>query len=146
MSEPNPNKQLNRDSYQPLNVKGLNITAEAKAKGEGTSDTLQRGGLGKKHEEKELGLGDIPRNRGKKMREEKEFEEVREEVNPNSNKLLEPPDGELFEYFLFGGILDRTSELRNLNFQTRNLGNLQMTTDTAIHVTKRIVEDKGDAI
>ncbi|RHZ70353.1 hypothetical protein Glove_272g39 [Diversispora epigaea] len=69
-------------------------------------------------------------------------------LDPNSNQLLEPSDGELFEYFLFGGILgddpprDRTSELRILNFQTRNLGNLQMTTDTAIHVTKRIVEDK----
>lgn len=41
--------------------------------------------------------------------------------------------------------LDRTSVLRELSFPTRNLGNLQMTTDTAIYVAKRIVEDKGNS-
>lgn len=66
----------------------IKIQAEAKAKGEGTSETLQRGGLGKKFEEKELGLGNIPRNRGNKMREKKEFEEVREEVSTDAFILL----------------------------------------------------------
>lgn len=52
-----------------------------------------------------------------------------------------------FEYFLFGGILgddpprDRTSSLRQLGFPSRHLGGVQMTTDTALGVTKRCVED-----
>ncbi|RIA83714.1 SAM-dependent RNA methyltransferase [Glomus cerebriforme] len=69
-------------------------------------------------------------------------------LDPASNQVLEPADGDTFEYFLFGGILgddpprDRTAELRRLGFPTRNLGAKQMTTDTAVHVTKRIVDDK----
>ncbi|CAB4415880.1 unnamed protein product [Rhizophagus irregularis] len=69
-------------------------------------------------------------------------------LDPASNQVLEPTDGDAFEYFLFGGILgddpprDRTSELRRLGFTTRNLGAMQMTTDTAVHVTKRIVDDR----
>ncbi|KAJ9477259.1 Protein arginine N-methyltransferase SFM1 [Pseudozyma hubeiensis] len=52
-----------------------------------------------------------------------------------------------FEYFLFGGILgddpprDRTSSLRQLGFPSRHLGSIQMTTDTALGVTKRCVEN-----
>ena len=52
-----------------------------------------------------------------------------------------------FEYFLYGGILgddpprDRTSSLRQLGFPSRHLGGVQMTTDTALGVTKRCVED-----
>lgn len=52
-----------------------------------------------------------------------------------------------FEMFLFGGILgddpprDRTSSLRQLGFPSRHLGSIQMTTDTALGVTKRCVED-----
>jgi len=48
----------------------------------------------------------------------------------------------------FSGILgddpprDRTSELRILGFPTRNLGPVQMTTDTAVGVTKLVVQDK----
>ncbi|CAG8502329.1 8009_t:CDS:2 [Acaulospora morrowiae] len=69
-------------------------------------------------------------------------------LDPSSKQTLKPEDGNTFDYYLFGGILgddpprDRTSELRKHGFQTRNLGDLQMTTDTAINVTKRIVEDK----
>ncbi|PWN35504.1 uncharacterized protein FA14DRAFT_43002 [Meira miltonrushii] len=57
-----------------------------------------------------------------------------------------PSDGP-FRYFLFGGILgddpprDRTGALRALGFPTRHLGPVQMTTDTALGVTKRVVED-----
>lgn len=52
-----------------------------------------------------------------------------------------------FEFFLYGGILgddpprDRTSSLRQLGFPSRHLGGVQMTTDTALGVTKRCVED-----
>jgi len=37
---------------------------------------------------------------------------------------------------------DRTSELRKLGFPTRHLGSVQMTTDTALGVTKIVVQDK----
>lgn len=52
-----------------------------------------------------------------------------------------------FTFFLFGGILgddpprDRTGSLRALGFPHRHLGKIQMTTDTALGVTKRVVED-----
>lgn len=39
---------------------------------------------------------------------------------------------------------DRTSELRALGFPNRHLGSIQMTTDTAVGVTKLVVDDKGD--
>jgi ribosome biogenesis SPOUT family RNA methylase Rps3 len=38
---------------------------------------------------------------------------------------------------------DRTSELRVLGFPTRHLGPVQMTTDTALGVTKLVVDDKS---
>ena len=38
---------------------------------------------------------------------------------------------------------DRTAELRKLGFEGRNLGQIQMTTDTAVGVTKTVVEDGG---
>nr|GAT58464.1 predicted protein [Mycena chlorophos] len=66
-----------------------------------------------------------------------------------AEKGLAPEDGDgEFEWFLFGGILgddpprDRTSELRVLGFPTRHLGPVQMTTDTALGVTKKVVHDK----
>ncbi|KAG2120321.1 hypothetical protein BD769DRAFT_1480142 [Suillus cothurnatus] len=37
---------------------------------------------------------------------------------------------------------DRTSELRQLGFPSRHLGPMQMTTDTALGVTKQVVDDK----
>ncbi|CAO1625809.1 unnamed protein product [Parajaminaea phylloscopi] len=52
-----------------------------------------------------------------------------------------------FTHFLFGGILgddpprDRTGSLRALGFPRRHLGKVQMTTDTALGVTRRVVED-----
>ena len=39
---------------------------------------------------------------------------------------------------------DRTSQLRQLGFPTRHLGPVQMTTDTALGVTKRVVDDKSE--
>lgn len=60
---------------------------------------------------------------------------------------IEADAGGPFTYFLFGGILgddpprDRTGQLRAMHFPTRHLGSVQMTTDTALGVTKRVVED-----
>ncbi|KIM25687.1 hypothetical protein M408DRAFT_331040 [Serendipita vermifera MAFF 305830] len=71
-------------------------------------------------------------------------------LDPKAPQELGPDDGNgKFEWFLFGGILgddpprDRTGELRSLGFPTRHLGPVQMTTDTALGVTKLIVEDKN---
>ncbi|KAI0324619.1 DUF431-domain-containing protein [Cubamyces sp. BRFM 1775] len=70
-------------------------------------------------------------------------------LDPKAEKELSPEDGDgRFEWFLFGGILgddpprDRTGELRVLGFPGRHLGPVQMTTDTALGVTKIVVQDK----
>ncbi|KII91571.1 hypothetical protein PLICRDRAFT_173401 [Plicaturopsis crispa FD-325 SS-3] len=70
-------------------------------------------------------------------------------LDPKATEALSPEDGDgRFEWFLFGGILgddpprDRTAELRVLGFPTRHLGSVQMTTDTALGVTKKVVDDK----
>jgi hypothetical protein len=41
---------------------------------------------------------------------------------------------------------DRTAELRALGFPTRHLGPVQMTTDTALGVAKRVVVDRGSSL
>ncbi|CAJ0635865.1 1376_t:CDS:10 [Entrophospora sp. SA101] len=70
-------------------------------------------------------------------------------LDPMAGITLKPDDGNVFEYFLFGGILgddpprDRTGELRDFGFQTRNLGSIQMTTDTAMYVTNKIIKEKA---
>ncbi|KAJ7734778.1 SAM-dependent RNA methyltransferase [Mycena maculata] len=70
-------------------------------------------------------------------------------LDPKAELPLAPEDGDgRFAWFLFGGILgddpprDRTSELRVMGFPTRHLGPVQMTTDTALGVTKLVVDDK----
>jgi len=68
-------------------------------------------------------------------------------LDPKAPLALSPSD-DGFTWFLFGGILgddpprDRTAELRALGFPTRHLGSVQMTTDTALGVTKCVVEDR----
>lgn len=42
--------------------------------------------------------------------------------------------------------LDRTGELRKLGFAGRRLGPVQMTTDTAVNVTRKVVEDKSKLV
>ncbi|KAF9539484.1 hypothetical protein EC957_005365 [Mortierella hygrophila] len=69
-------------------------------------------------------------------------------LDPSSPYPLAPEDGDTYDFFLFGGILgddpprDRTGELRKLGFATRHLGPVQMTTDTAVNVSRRVVEGK----
>ncbi|KAK0727053.1 SAM-dependent RNA methyltransferase [Lasiosphaeria miniovina] len=69
-------------------------------------------------------------------------------LDPAAAKDLSPEDGDTFDVFLFGGILgddpprDRTSELRKKGFEGRRLGPVQMTTDTAVRVTRMVVEGK----
>jgi len=69
-------------------------------------------------------------------------------LDPSAKKELSPEDGETFDVFLFGGILgddpprDRTSELRKKGFEGRRLGPKQMTTDTAVRVTRLVVQER----
>ncbi|KAJ6440391.1 ATP-dependent RNA helicase DBP5 [Purpureocillium lavendulum] len=69
-------------------------------------------------------------------------------LDPAAAKDLAPEDGDAFDAFLFGGILgddpprDRTSELRKKGFEGRRLGPKQMTTDTAVRVTRMVVQDR----
>lgn len=69
-------------------------------------------------------------------------------LDPAARQELSPTDGEEFDVFLFGGILgddpprDRTSELRKKGFTGRRLGPVQMTTDTAVRVTRMVIVDK----
>ncbi|CAF9914251.1 hypothetical protein IMSHALPRED_001862 [Imshaugia aleurites] len=69
-------------------------------------------------------------------------------LDPAAAVELSPEDGTKFDVFLFGGILgddpprDRTSELRKKGFSGRRLGPIQMTTDTAVRVTRTVVQQK----
>ncbi|PGH05609.1 hypothetical protein AJ80_08301 [Polytolypa hystricis UAMH7299] len=69
-------------------------------------------------------------------------------LDPSAVVELSPADGDEFEIFLFGGILgddpprDRTSELRKKGYACRRLGPKQMTTDTAVRVTRIVTHDK----
>ncbi|KAF8545078.1 SAM-dependent RNA methyltransferase [Trichophaea hybrida] len=68
-------------------------------------------------------------------------------LDPQAEETLSPSDAERFEWFVFGGILgddpprDRTAELRKYGYTGRNLQKLQMTTDTAVRVTRIVVEE-----
>lgn len=69
-------------------------------------------------------------------------------LDPAAKVELAPDDGDRFEVFLFGGILgdnpprDRTSELREKGYTGRRLGPKQMTTDTAVRVTRIVAQEK----
>ncbi|KAJ9654391.1 hypothetical protein H2198_006553 [Neophaeococcomyces mojaviensis] len=76
------------------------------------------------------------------------FADIKDKIcllDPAAKQELEPADAQKFEVFLFGGILgddpprDRTSELRKKGFAGRRLGPVQMTTDTAVRVTRAVV-------
>ena len=72
-------------------------------------------------------------------------------LDPDAKKTLTPEEAKNFNFFIFGGILgdfppqkrttpELTSKLKNA--EARNLGNAQMSTDTAVYVVKQIVEGK----
>ncbi|KAI0601642.1 SAM-dependent RNA methyltransferase [Biscogniauxia sp. FL1348] len=69
-------------------------------------------------------------------------------LDPQAEMDLNPEDKARFDVFLFGGILgddpprDRTSELRKKGFAGRRLGPVQMTTDTAVRVTRMVIEEQ----
>ncbi|KUI72803.1 Protein arginine N-methyltransferase SFM1 [Cytospora mali] len=63
-------------------------------------------------------------------------------LDPAAEKDLSPEDVQEFDAFLFGGILDRTSELRKKGFTGRRLGPVQMTTDTAVRVTRMVIQQQ----
>ncbi|CUM63484.1 uncharacterized protein PRCAT00001060001 [Priceomyces carsonii] len=72
-------------------------------------------------------------------------------LDPAADVDLTPGDSSKFDYFVFGGILgshpriDRTGILRKkFGFEGRRLGELQMTTDTAVRTTQRIIDNKID--
>ena len=66
-------------------------------------------------------------------------------LDPEAEKILSPDDK--FDYFIFGGILGdfpprkRTREI-NIEGERRNLGDVQMSTNTAVYVAKKISEGK----
>lgn len=69
-------------------------------------------------------------------------------LDPHADKTLAPQEAMLFSDFLFGGILGdfppqkRTQDVAKLlpHMPRRNLGKEQMSTDTAVFVTKKIIE------
>lgn len=67
-------------------------------------------------------------------------------LDPAASIELSTDDEQAFDIFVFGGILgddpprDRTSELREKGFTGRRLGPIQMTTDTAVRVTRMVVQ------
>lgn len=78
-------------------------------------------------------------------------------LDMDASEALEPEDAGRFDAVVFGGILgnvienpdgsygsdDRTSELRQLGFaHRRHLGPMQMTTDTAVLVTRLVLEER----
>jgi len=87
-------------------------------------------------------------------------------LDPGAQQELSPADAQVFDVFLFGGILgddpprgriildhtrmsltlpDRTSELRKKGFTGRRLGPKQMTTDTAVRVTRMVVLGQSES-
>ncbi|KAL8684180.1 MAG: hypothetical protein Q9224_006542 [Gallowayella concinna] len=70
-------------------------------------------------------------------------------LDPAAKEELSPKDAHNFDIFVFGGILgddpprDRTSELRKKGFTARRLGPIQMTTDTAVRVTRMVIQGQS---
>jgi ribosome biogenesis SPOUT family RNA methylase Rps3 len=68
-------------------------------------------------------------------------------LDPKAKVQLSKKDAEEFDYFIFGGILGnnpaegRTSILtKAMTLPTRNLGEKQFSTDTAVYVAKKMLE------
>ncbi len=69
-------------------------------------------------------------------------------LDPLAEKTLTSSEAKRFDYFIFGGILGdnpprkRTQELTKLNCEKRNLGEKQMSTDTAAEAVYLIINGK----
>ena len=70
-------------------------------------------------------------------------------LSPYAKKTLSKNDAKKFDYIVLGGILgDNPPKKRTVNYfngikcEKRNLGNRQMSTDTAVYVAKKIIEGK----
>ncbi|KAJ5533624.1 SAM-dependent RNA methyltransferase predicted [Penicillium frequentans] len=64
-------------------------------------------------------------------------------LDPSAQVELSPEDGETFDVFLFGGILgDDPPRAAQKGYVGRRLGPKQMTTDTAVRVTRMVVHEK----
>ncbi|MDO8661299.1 MAG: SAM-dependent methyltransferase [Candidatus Woesearchaeota archaeon] len=69
-------------------------------------------------------------------------------LDPVAVKMLTPEEARLFETFIFGGILgddpprERTAIELDIPGERRNLGKLQMSTDTAVRVVWEIANGK----
>jgi len=72
-------------------------------------------------------------------------------LDPKAKKTLSPDDASLFDSFLFGGVLgnhpmdgrtEKELSAQMPDCEIRNLGDVQMSTDTAVLVAKRILVDK----
>jgi ribosome biogenesis SPOUT family RNA methylase Rps3 len=70
-------------------------------------------------------------------------------LDPKASKTLMPTDSQKFEYLIFGGILgdyppqNRTGKALTKQLPkaiTRNLKDMQMSTDTAVNVSKKIID------
>lgn len=68
-------------------------------------------------------------------------------MDMRGEKVLSPEDSKQFEFLIFGGILgdhppqDRAKDLRENFANVRQLGTVQMTTDTALMVAREILEE-----
>lgn len=68
-------------------------------------------------------------------------------MDMRGEKQLAPEDSKQFEFLIFGGILgdhppqDRSKDLRSHFANVRQLGSVQMTTDTAVLVSREILEE-----
>ena len=70
-------------------------------------------------------------------------------LDHNAKERMTKKDAEHFDYFIFGGILGnnpaegRTKLLtKEMAYPTRNLGNKQFSTDTAVYVAKQLLKGK----
>ena len=102
----------------------------------------------KKDAEKLDSLGSVKDKSIKEIYKEDKFSKMCI-LDPKAEKMLSPDDE--FDSFLFGGVLGnhpmdgRTEKELSSHFpdcEKRNLGSEQMSTDTAVLVTKKIVIDK----
>ncbi|KAK5701592.1 hypothetical protein LTR97_004407 [Elasticomyces elasticus] len=133
------------EEWQALEYKCIHRECEASG-----ANFILSGVANASHVQKQLGLSStVVQQKG--IEDLYSTPEARQKVcllDPKGERDINPEDGDVFDVFLFGGILgdepprDRTGELRNKGFAGRRLGPEQMTTDTAARVTRIVVQEK----